>query len=157
MTKYIDGINVENCNAILDWLDLGAPHAVFDMEISSLPVSQVCFDEDDEEDLEKKGVFYEQVETKGIGSCGTACCIAGAAYGMMKGDISKTYGGPGGVTWQEMSEAAGEWLGVPFNNDFYYNDLFENTRISKNATPADAAAALRRVMVGDDAWIEGEE
>ena len=84
MADYIEGLNVENCNKLLEWLDAGAPHAVFDITVGNMRVIER---KDDNGEIRNSWVA-EQVKTKGVGDCGTVCCIAGAAAALKEGDIS---------------------------------------------------------------------
>ncbi len=135
-------MNIDNCKELLAWLDAGAPHAVFDMHFDNISLS--VFD-----DMELYQ-FQDQVDSKGIGSCGTVCCIAGAAAGLAAGDISKPLSEYG--SWSETQNTALNWLGLPKGNERHGHDLFDPTQSPEDCTPAQAAEALRRVMRGEEAW-----
>ena len=149
MTKYIEDINVENCNKLLAWLEAGAPHAVFHMRFSNGPIENVCSIEDLRTYYPSA---YQQVEAKGIGACGTVCCIAGAAAGMASGDIAK----PLDEGWHDVTDKALKFLGIKRQSNpvdsWMIHDLFDPFLAPENCTPQQAAQALRNVMEGKDPW-----
>jgi len=147
MTQLIG--NIANCNKLLAWLDGGAPHAVLDMGTTVRAPEKW----DDDEDT--------------LGNiCGTICCIAGAAFQM---SLTPDGSFPPDIL-QEAEEAsmddvmwgAATWLGLDVlckgkiqNNglvlDLFCPDIAYDAGFV-NPTPADAAAAVRRVMAGEEAW-----
>ena len=156
MANYIKGLNIENCNQLLNWLDDGAPHAVFNMDFCNMPLSVVTGDdiEADTDDATRRDEIILEAKTKGIGECGTVCCIAGAAAGMTQGDISKPLEE---IQWHVIADTAIKFLGIEKQNTLMSHDLFDNCLAPENCTPAQAAAALRRVMVGEEAWPKEED
>ncbi len=151
MAKYIEGLNVENCNKLLEWLDAGAPHAVFDITVGS-----ACVIEYKDDDGHFMDPFVEhQVKTKGIGDCGTVCCIAGAAAALKLGDISTPVQG---IEFTGIANLALDFLGLEkqsgCHDPWLLHDLFDPDLAPSDCTPQQAAAALRRVMVGEEPWEE---
>lgn len=149
MADYIEGLNVENCNKLLEWLDAGAPHAVFDITVGNMRVIER---KDDNGEIRNSWVA-EQVETKGVGDCGTVCCIAGAAAALKEGDISTPIPS---VDFEVIATSALNFLGIEEQEDpedkYMLHDLFDPDLAPYNCTPQQAAAALRRVMVGEEPW-----
>jgi len=132
-------MNLENMTKLRDWLAAGAPHVRFDMDI---------------------GVIIE--EPKGLGDCGTVCCIAGAAALMSVngGVIVKDYDDVadelhvegGEAEWVKVEHVARHWLQLLENNWAFGHDLFDPQLAPDDCTPAQAADAVTRVMNGEEPW-----
>lgn len=135
-------MNTENCNQLLAWLDAGAPHAVFHMNSTNIRVAAMDHDQISDYTL-------DQQKTKGIGPCGTACCIAGAAVGMAHGDISKPLPP---YSWVGLQVEALEFLELERNCQDHGHNLFNPYLCPEDCTPDQAAEALRRVMRGEEPW-----
>lgn len=151
MAKYIEGLNIENCNKLLEWLDAGAPHAVFDISVGNMRV----FERKDDAGEIRNSWVAEQVEAKGVGDCGTVCCIAGAAAALSEGDISTPIQSD---DFEVIATSALNFLGIEEQEDpadrYMLHDLFDPDLAPYNCTPQQAATALRRVMVGEEPWEE---
>jgi hypothetical protein len=130
--------NTRRLKALLKWLEAGAPHFVFNMK----------------EDLTTYYVEYldhplvQQVDAKGLGACGTMCCIAG--FAAQKAGVKPSEIGQ----WTTVREAALEYLGLPevsspsgFRVDNWYgHPLFSSVLAPKDCTPAQAAQAVRATI-----------
>ena len=123
---------------LMSWLKAGAPHMIFDMSYGVI-------------DLE-----YAKVDTDA--TCGTVCCIAGAAALMSKGQI----GLPAKETFFDealffrISRAALEFLGLEREpHTGYDHALFDPKGNNGPNGPAEAAIALQRAFDGLDPWDFG--
>jgi hypothetical protein len=123
-------LNLKNCQRLLNWLDAGAPHALFDMSLGFCTV----------EDYDLEDV-HNQIETKGLGECGTVCCIAGMAAAMANDGIN-----PSSQMWETIQHEAQMFLDLPSPT------LFNHRLAPKNCTAQQAAQALRNVMKGETPW-----
>ncbi len=129
-------MNYENLNKLIDWLEAGAPHRVFSMTISNLPIDQVHYGD----------ISLSASERRKFGNpdCGSVCCIAGAAaeFGGMK---------PGAYEdWCDVQNAALEYLGIdPSSTDMWMLPVFDPEFAPSSCSPQQAAAALKR-------WAENQ-
>lgn len=149
--------NRENYEQLRSWLLEGAATVEFDMNYA---------------------LRYGSEE--GTGSCGTACCIAGAALQMNRGifgmpllsipddvwdDISYAVSkedvvdGEDVVSWDSTAKEAIEFLGVDVDglpdqkDDSYILDLFSSEQAPDGCTPEQAAQALENFdLTGDPMW-----
>jgi hypothetical protein len=154
MSKFIK--NTENLNRLLDWLDNGAPHTYFDL-------SHTVINLNDEESYD--GVSDDLIQAAVENGCGTVACIAGAAslmhvglFGQVVDWELKEFG------WTITQNRAVEFLGIPesVRRDadgckYYMLPVFDpilaEVKLGREATAADAAAALRSfARCGDPCW-----
>jgi hypothetical protein len=120
-------MHTQNLEQLATWLEAGAPHITFNMDVGAA------------------------VEPE----CGTSCCMAGAAFFMKhnaigcptrQAQLAKEYGTTTShyeLNWIRVRHEAAEWLDVD-------SLLF---RGPLNATPAQAAVQVRKVMKGQDPWV----
>lgn len=151
-------MNLGNLEQLAQWLEAGAPHVMFNMNVGRLRGDVA---------LEEGLPHYNATTynfTSGVGDCGTVCCIAGyaahAASNFMP--LSKEEE----ENWLETREKALEFLGLPRRepapgsirdfdgSDFFGHALFSNDEAPHDTTPQEAAIAVREVMAGnhDDPW-----
>lgn len=142
-------LNISNFEKLLSWLDAGAPHFVFDMDHGLDYVEQV-------RDIEALLAYSNQRDKA---ACGTVCCIAGAAQLMSLAPEGELFPSPEDqqrlvdyADWTNTRDLALAWLGLPSNNDPLGHDLFSFALAPNNCTPQQAAAAVRRVMAGQEPW-----
>lgn len=128
-------MNTKKLNILADWLDQGAPHIIFDMHYAGVPLFDV--DADD---------YLEQMETKGIGECGTVCCIAGYALTLENIDPAEL------DDWGQISHKALHILGLPNDNQSHGHDLFDPYMAPEDCTTDQASEAVRRVIAGEKPW-----
>lgn len=130
-------MKTENLTQLAEWLEDGAPHIVFSMSYGILPI----------EDLDGDYPEFEiERDEKGLGPCGTVCCIAGYAAKKL-GDVTST-----DDHWPEIRDSALEVLGLPDDQDFFGHDLFNPHLAPRNCTPQRAAQAVRNVIGGLAPW-----
>jgi hypothetical protein len=131
--------NTRRLKALLKWLEAGAPHFVFNMKEGLTTYYK--------EDL--KDHLVEQVETKGLGACGTMCCIAG--FAAQKAGLKPSHVGH----WPQVRDAALGYLGLPEmetpapgfrSGNWYGHPLFSNVLAPEDCTPAQAAQAVRATI-----------
>lgn len=137
-------MHVENLLELKAWLDDGAPHVVFDMDTGVLPVKYAKRSVEQQRGVHSKGVksIKRQMKTKGIGACGTACCIAGYAYILAVGEKKAC----AESEWYRISSKALEYLGLPYGCTEYGHDLFSPDLAPKGCTPAQASKAVQNVI-----------
>lgn len=133
-------VNRENLQKLIDWLDAGAPHFIFDMrtDLESYYV----------QDLSER--LFQQVEAKGIGECGTVCCIAGWAAQQMGVKPEHDF------VWQTIRNKALQFFGLGEpksamsldyrDPDWFGHPLFNSILAPHDCTPEQAAKAARRVL-----------
>lgn len=127
-------MNIQNLNRVAEWLEAGAPHVIFNMLVGI-------------------GNVDELIDVSGHSDCGTVCCIAGAAQlmsvapeGQEFPDIETQIQMQQNADWADTEEVALEWLGLQDDS------LFSFHQAPDNCTPLQAAAAVRRVMAGQEPW-----
>lgn len=154
-------MNLENLEKLAQWLEAGAPEAVFSMNVGLAPADQ------DTIDTETAYVSINHMITEtgqtGKGACGSVCCIAGASALMSMNDdnpdglfpsfkrqseIHRTRGG-----WGHNKREALYFLGLDNNDCHFGHDLFDSDLAPDNCTPAQAAVAVRKVMAGKEPWV----
>jgi len=104
------GINKENFETLIAWLEAGAPHAAFSMRVGAMPV--------------ETAVTLEYIDPP-PDDCGTVCCIAGAADQLAFGGgsfpqgnaVAKYFKGRlneegDEACWSDVVSGALEWLGL---------------------------------------------
>lgn len=133
-------MNMDNLEQLAQWLEAGAPHVVFNMSYYIAELDEVGTDYEER-------AFRIESDQKGLGDCGTVCCIAGYAAKMK---CKKT----ANSSWPETRDAAINILGLEHKHDAggMGHDLFDPDLAPSNCTPQQAAAAVRRVMAGEEPW-----
>lgn len=131
---------LKNFKPLLDWLDAGCPHIAFSMEYSLNPLEDV----EDDYDL---GDYFADRDQPPPPDCGSVCCIAGFVYQSVTGDLNERY-------WSEIQAVAAKHLGLTQDEPtkFFEYNLFNPDLSPPHCTPAEAAAAVRRVMKGEAPW-----
>lgn len=132
-------LNLENLRLLKAFFDAGAPHYHFDM---TLPYGDP-----------KSPEVREYVNTVMPNECGSAGCIAGAAYQLFSEDpILFTHVRV--QNWQEVGSTALKLLGLTedYATDGYFHELFDPELAPKGCTPAQASKAISRVMKGKKPW-----
>lgn len=121
----------QNIQQVIDWLNQGAPHSVF-----SMSRSLVYQDSDDLEDIHQFAPSeYEKLTQD---SCGSVCCIAGAAA-QFDGATPVDNSG-----WVYLQERALKFFGKPTATRFFMLPVFDPGLAPKPCTPQQAAEALKR-------------
>jgi len=145
-------MNMDRLKQMAEWLEDGAPHVVFDMKEGGENIETFLEDnEGDEEDDRTDRVRLER-DQKGLGSCGTICCIAGYAlqsFGTKKEKVEHFY------NWGGTARFAMGAFGLPVGTakDVHmHHDLFDPNLAPDDCTPQQAAQAVRNVMAGDVPW-----
>lgn len=142
-------MNVPKLEELASWLEAGAPHIIFDMETCQLLVK----DANRAKILVDSDAVMTEVDKKGLGGCGTICCIAG--YVAFMANNEKLFIVEGESKWD------GHWVGVrdialreldlPSNgeDERYGHDLFSPYLCPENCSPKQAAKAVRLVVDGN--------
>jgi len=134
-------MNLENLNKVIDWLHRGAPEMIFSMKYSLRTI--------DETDVADKDYTWDgyyalalsQQAKVDTDSCGSVCCIAGAAA-QFDGARPNEYD-----EWGPIQKRALQYFGI---NPEDYDDLpwmlpvFDPDLAPDNCGPRTAAAALKR-------------
>lgn len=155
-------MNIERLEQMRDWLNDGAPHVIFDMSFGNESFQDAINEMDLEgydlkdiaeveadpgSELERAKSLLIQRNEKGIGSCGSVCCIAGYAVQAFGTKEEKNL-----VAWYSVASLAMGMLGLESNNSWYFHDLFSNELAPDNCTPQQAAQAVQNVIDGKTAW-----
>jgi len=96
-----------------------------------------------------KTIFYAEDK------CGTACCIAGAAALMSRGQLGLDYEKTDffyDANWREVLPSALEFLGLEEDGREEFDHALFCPAMGGGATPAQAAVALQRAFDGKDPW-----
>ncbi|MDX5412799.1 MAG: hypothetical protein LPK02_07105 [Rhodobacterales bacterium] len=138
-------MNIERLTQLAEWLEDGAPHIVFNMHHGAETVADIFNHYGYEEDLINAVTI--QRDAKGLGDCGTVCCIAGyAATQIAKKTPEELY------SWQVTRDVALRALDLPYIEDWYGHPLFNSHLAPENCTPQQAAQAVRNVIAGRKPW-----
>jgi hypothetical protein len=148
--EQLDLVIAANRQKLIDFFDQGAPHYRFDMG-SGLKVD-----------------VYHSAEIPT--TCGTAGCIAGAAFTMwlqsiepekrkrtvhqaaISADWSLDEDDTVEYDWDLILNGALEFLGLEKVSEDHCGHPLFNFALGYKATASDAAAALRRTFAGQDPW-----
>jgi hypothetical protein len=135
-----------NLVRLAEFMDAGAPEWNFDMLTGAM----------------KK---FDRYSGKPVPTeCGTAGCIAGAAFSMALGDMTpqeryKTLRAAANQSENEfafkvVAQVACDWLGLTYEEDACaHNPLFMIAGHNARATPEQAAIAIRNTIAGEaDPW-----
>lgn len=145
--------NKPNALALIEWLMLGAPHAVFNIDYACMVPDEYEF----------AGAFYdaeEQGDAEGVDmeDCGSVCCIAGAAAQMAVGEFGRKPEMTADMPWDELQDRAVEWLGLDLSDDDHDEwdgsmwPIFDPEYWDEKPTgPAAAAALVAFSQHGDSA------
>lgn len=159
--------NIENLKRVQRWLEEGAPHATFAMEDGVTTNAEF----ENEMDLSISTLREERGQaSESKADCGTVCCIAGAAYLMSKapdGQVFPSFKEQAKLMsdgsyhhWGEVRDAALKFLGLTMSRNLktghYGHALFSTAEAPDNCTPAQAAAAVQRVIEGKRPWPKGD-
>jgi hypothetical protein len=150
-------MNLENLEKLAQWLEAGAPHVIFDMNVGVCPLTdQDVYDQTDYLTLQE----YIDAHPNPTPDCGTACCMAGAAYLMSQapeGQLFPSLEAQAKMTtlWTSIRNTAADFLGLHISQERWWvgHELFDQSLAPNNCTPAQAAAAVRRVMAGEAPWV----
>lgn len=133
-------MNLEKLATLANWLDDGAPHVVFDMDIPNELIGDAAIYRDPET-IERYEIEAKQ---KNLGDCGTVCCIAGYAV-HLAGEA-----GEKDSSWDDVQSKALSILGLTTDGEDH--PLFNPLLAPENCTPQEAAVAVRNVMEGKHPW-----
>ena len=150
--------NIPHLTQLAEWLEAGAPHAYFSMELGICPATdEGIFDNCCSATLEE--LFWHTNELDKP-ACGTVCCIAGAAQLMSIAPDGQIF--PSQKAQDEfMAAGKGSWLKTQIDalnylglemGDAYDHPLFDMRRAPSPCSPAQAAVAVRRVIAGKEPW-----
>lgn len=143
-------MNIERLEQMAQWLEDGAPHVVFNMEYGGTQIGK--FIDYEESDVDYPDVVLER-DAKGLGDCGSICCIAGYAVAQYKGNryLQKLNG-----HWEAISRLALDILDLPSGqttgDPYMGHDLFDPNLAPHDCTPQQAAQAVRNVIAGKEPW-----
>lgn len=129
-------MNRDKLERLAEWLEAGAPHALFDMQYGYVSNTS-------DPDL------FENLVPDSEPECGTVCCIAGAAF-MLEGRTLTLRED----NWEPVRDEALKILGLPNRGTYMGHELFDPSLAPQECRPQDAAKAVRRVMVGRKPWPE---
>lgn len=140
-------MNIERLTEMADWLEAGAPHVVFRMDHGRETVDAILEDFDlyDYGSTEEYNMITEERDTKGLGKCGTVCCIAGYAVEAYGSDAQRAeeY-----MSWKHVKNIAMEAFDLPVSEYINHmgHDLFDPDLAPDNCTPQQAARAVRNCI-----------
>ena len=130
-------MNIENLTILREWFLAGAPHYYLNM---NLPYGNPADPE-----------VVEYVDKPIPNSCGSAGCIAGAAYHLLEERPDKHI--PLEDQWDVIRPKAMELLDLPEKGDpFFGHSLFNSDICPDDVTPEMAAEAIQNVIDGKDPW-----
>jgi hypothetical protein len=132
-------------NQLLEWLEAGAPAFVFNMHSSVVSY--------DKHSLGDSFIFH-QVKEKGLGECGTMCCIAGWAAQKHKNYETGFY-------WDTVGHLGRKYLGLPLienqstEDGWFFHPLFNPHLAPPNCTADQAAQAVRNTIADaySNPWV----
>lgn len=128
----------QNVQAVIDWLNKGAPEMAFSMHYSLRDLNELndFLDDDDDEEFSPR-----ELQKATDGSCGSVCCIAGAAAqfdGVKPTD-------PAYDSWGPLQDRALSYFGVKKPEDCpWMLPVFDPDYAPPRCTPQQAALALER-------------
>lgn len=150
-------MNIERLTQMAEWLEAGAPHVVFNMAHGREAVDAFLddLDLDDYGSEEEYNMITEERDTKGLGKCGTVCCIAGYAVEAYGSDEQKA---EEHMSWERVKNIAMRAFDLPENryDHFMGHDLFDPGLAPDNCTPQQAAQAVRNCIANDgigNPWV----
>jgi hypothetical protein len=113
--------NKKNALALIEWLEQGAPHVLFDIEYAASRLDHMSEIEAIHviDEAEQRGDLHVEMGTGG--RCGTVCCIAGAASQLHLGEFGEFMTKTEELSWDEVQENAVEYLGLviePYEYDY---------------------------------------
>lgn len=126
-------MNHKNLNQLIDWLDRGAPEALFSMNIGLRAPDEVV-DSFGDFEFELPQSELDKLHAK---SCGSVCCIAGAAAQFGGAPIVNDFG------WADIQERALAFLGLPNAHGHHMLPVFDPDLAPEACTPKQAAQALK--------------
>lgn len=146
-------MNVERLEQMALWLEDGAPHVVFNMNYSGNNVQELYDDRVGYN--EEVAKFMVERDAKGLGECGSVCCIAGYALHAFG---TKTEKDRIGSSWDATGKYALKAFDLPegqtTNDRWMYHDLFDPALAPEECTPQQAAQAVRNVIAGKAPWAD---
>lgn len=143
-TKNAQGLL--NLAKLADWFEAGAEHWTLDMKRGCTIARDTYSDKPIPE------------------TCGTAGCIAGAAFSLAVHEMDPfdrrrlfARATPKDDTQDEFAfddvrKVALDWLGLEDDKSWYGHPLFSSDKAPEGVTATQAAAAIRRVIAGQDPW-----
>lgn len=126
-------MNHTNLKQLIDWLDRGAPEFVFSMDIGLRGLHEVV-DSFGDFEFELSQSELDKIQS---GSCGSVCCIAGAAAQFGGAPIINEFG------WADIQERALAFLGLPNDHGYHMLPVFDPDNAPEACTPKQAAQALK--------------
>ena len=137
-------MNHDNINKVIGWLHRGAPEVIFSMKYALRTIEETDVEDKDypEDNEGYYALAYSQRQKVDNNSCGSVCCIAGAAAqfdGVKPND-------PEYDTWTPIQDRALRYFGI---NPKDYDDLpwmlpvFDPDLAPDNCGPRTAATALK--------------
>lgn len=133
-------MNIEKLNELAKWLDQGAPHIVFNMNHGQIRLDDLGAPDNLDGDYD---LSIKIAKSKGLGDCGTVCCIAGYAA-FLENKIH--------FDWPGTRNTALRIFDLPRNGEYMGHDLFDQDLAPEDCTPEQAAVAVRRVIAGKEPW-----
>lgn len=125
--------NTANFAALQHWLNNGAVHAAFNLNVAVVTRNSQSFDhyysdaQIVSEDITPIVGSMNSYEVVGKGECGSVCCIAGAAWQMQQGVFGDlTFTGGNATAFDEMETATWAYLGAVdgATADYYAGGIF---------------------------------
>jgi hypothetical protein len=130
-------MNLENMQTLKAFFDDGAPHFHLDM---TLPLG-------DPKSLAIQTYADEPIPA----DCGSAGCIAGAAYMLLDPFHSLDLGLES--QWDIIGPKALKLLGLPEEDEFYQHPLFSSELAPEGCTAEQASQAIQNVIDGKEPWL----
>lgn len=125
-------MNHKNLNSLIDWLERGAPEVVFSMNYGLRTLDEAT-DYDGGFEFELPQSELNKFESR---SCGSVCCIAGAAAQFDGVPVENDY------DWNQIQSRALKYLGLP-PTSVWMLPVFDPDYAPEACTPKQAAQALK--------------
>ena len=133
-------MNHENINKVIDWLNRGAPEVVFSMVYSLRLIDDTGVEDREDDRNGYYGLAPSEQAKVDEGSCGSVCCIAGAAvqFAGVKPDD------PDYNCWSPIQNRALKFFGItPTGTIPWMLPVFDPEEAPDNCPPQLAAKALK--------------
>jgi hypothetical protein len=157
-------MHIPHLTQLAEWLEAGAPHAYFSMELGVCAATDSGV-ADATSDYSTLGSLLRRTDEMLKPDCGTVCCIAGAAHLMSVAEPGEIFPSlkrqqallkDAEGDWAATRDAALEFLGLSLHGDlmaqYKGHPLFDDELAPDPCSPAQAAAAVRRVIAGKAPW-----
>jgi hypothetical protein len=159
-------MHIPHLTQLAEWLEAGAPHAYFSMELGVCRATDGGV-ADANNEYSTLASLLRRTDEMRKPACGTVCCIAGAAHLMSVAEPGEVFPSPkrqqalletADGNWGDTRDAALEFLGLSHSLHggemavYKGHPLFDDALAPDPCSPAQAAAAVRRVIAGKAPW-----